>query len=282
MPHPVERDAEGAHFVGRTPFFAAQHDQRLSYALYVPKDHTAADDPLPLVVVQHGTGRSAERYRDEWADFAVEHRCVILAPLFPAGLAEPGELHGFKFLEHQGTRFDHELLHIVDEVAERFNTEASTFVMHGFSGGGQFAHRFFYAHPDRLSGLSIGAPGRITRLDDSLPWWLGTGGFAERFGIEIDPAALRGVPVQMVVGDADVETWEINNVGGPNWMDGVERTGRTRIERLETLRADFAAHGIDVRFDLVPGVAHQGSAVIPVVQDFVAGVLRDRDPRETR
>ena len=37
---------------------------------------------------------------------------------------------------------------------------------------------------------------------------------------------LRGVPVQMVVGDRDVETWEINNPGHSNWMDGAERTGR--------------------------------------------------------
>lgn len=281
MPHAIERDAEGAHFVGRTPFFASQHDQRLSYGLYVPKDHTPDADPLPLVVVQHGTGRTAAKYRDEWADFAIEHRCVIMAPLFPAGIGKPRELHSFKFLEYQGIRFDEELLYMVDEVAEGFNTRRDTFYLHGFSGGGQFAHRFFYAHPDRLAGLSIGAPGRITQLDDSLPWWLGTAGFRERFGIDVDLAAMLRVPVQMVVGEADVETWEINNVGGPNWMDGVEQTGRTRVERIAKLRDSFVRNGIDVRFDVVPGVAHQGSRVIPVVQDFIGGLLRRVDSRQT-
>ncbi|HVV24344.1 MAG TPA: PHB depolymerase family esterase, partial [Pseudonocardiaceae bacterium] len=223
MTHAIERDAEGANFVGRTPFFASQHDQRLSYGLYVPKDHTPDADPLPLIVVQHGTARTAARYRDEWADFAIEHRCVIMAPLFPAGIGKPRELHSFKFLEYQGIRFDEELLYMVDEVADGFNVQRETFYLHGFSGGGQFAHRFFYAHPDRLAGVSIGAPGRITQLDDSLPWWLGTGNFRERFGVDIDRAAMLRVPVQMVVGDADLETWEINNVGGPNWMPGVEQ-----------------------------------------------------------
>ncbi|QRP43339.1 alpha/beta hydrolase [Amycolatopsis sp. FDAARGOS 1241] len=272
----TEPDSQGAHFVGSTPFFASRHDQRLSYGLYVPKDHTPAAAPLPLVVVQHGTGRSAEHYRNQWADFAEQHRCVVLTPLFPAGIVERRELHSFKFLEYQGIRFDEELLHMVEEVGEEFGTETAKFILHGFSGGGQFAHRFSYAHPDRLAGLSIGAPGRITQLDDSLPWWLGTGGFKEKFGIDVDLDALRRVPVQMLVGSDDVETWEINNAGGPNWMDGVEKTGRTRIERLETLRASFERNGIPVRFDVVPGVAHKGTQVIPVVQDFVAGLLAGR------
>ncbi|MFI6875245.1 alpha/beta hydrolase [Streptomyces sp. NPDC050400] len=276
MPQLRNLDAEGAHFAGKTPFFASRHDQRLSYALYVPKDHTPQADPLPLIVVQHGTGRSAEVYRNEWAPFARENRCVILAPLFPAGLVEPGDLHGFKFLEYKGIRFDEELLHIVEEVGERWNTETERFLLHGFSGGGQFAHRFAYAHPHRLAGVSIGAPGRITQLDDSLPWWLGTQGFKERFGIEIDRDALRRVPVHMVVGSEDLETWEINNVGGPNWMDGVEKTGSTRVERLNVLKENFSAQGIDVRFDLVPGVGHKGAAVIPAVQAFMADILSRR------
>ncbi|GHH71301.1 hypothetical protein GCM10018793_06250 [Streptomyces sulfonofaciens] len=273
MSQSPERDAQGAHFIGGTPFFASQHDQRLSYALYVPKDHTPQAPPLPLVVIQHGTGRSAELYRDRWKEFAIRHRCIILTPLFPAGIGEPGELHNFKFLKYQDMRFDEELLYMVDEVGERFNAQRERFVLHGFSGGGQFVHRFFYVHPDRLAGVSIGAPGRITQLDDTLPWWIGTADFEERFGVGIDLEALRSVPVHMVVGAEDVETWEINNVGGPNWMDGVEKTGRTRIERLRTLRDNFEAHGIKVRLDIVPGVAHQGVGVAPAVQEFVADVL---------
>jgi poly(3-hydroxybutyrate) depolymerase len=272
----AESDSQGAYFVGTTPFFASQHDQRLSYALYVPPDHVPAAAALPVVVVQHGTGRSAELYRNRWRDFAAERRCVILAPLFPAGIIEPGELHGFKFLEHNGIRYDEELLHMIDEVGDRFNTETAKFYLHGFSGGGQFAHRFFYAHPDRLAGVSIGAPGRITQLDDKLPWWLGTQGFKQKFGIDIDIEKMRSVPVQMIVGAEDTETWEINNVGGPNWMDGAEQTGSTRIERIEVLRESFIERGIEVRFDVVPGAGHRGSAVMPVVQEFVGELLSRR------
>jgi predicted peptidase len=261
-------------FSGTTTLFASQADQRVSYCLFVPAHQDGDPERFPLLVVQHGTARSAVAYRDAWRPFCREHRCAVLTPLFPAGLIDPEDLHGFKFLSYRDMRFDELVLSIVDEAAQRFPVEGSKFYLHGFSGGGQFAHRFLYLHPDRLAAISIGAPGRITQLDPDQPWWLGTGGVAEIFGAEPDVEAIRRVPVQLVVGDDDVETWEINNPGGDNWMDGVELTGSTRKERLRTLERNFTAQGIPVRFDVVPGVAHSGRGVRPAVEDFFAELLR--------
>src|SRR5690606_1815600 len=111
----------------------------------------------------------------------------------PAGIIDPHDLHNYKFIEYEGIRFDLALLSMVEEVSERYNVHSDRFYLHGFSGGGQFAHRFLYLHPERLAAVSIGAPGRITELDDSKKWWLGTGGMAERFGIEISIDAIREV-----------------------------------------------------------------------------------------
>lgn len=257
---------------GSVPITASQFDQRLSYCVYVPRDLDIED--APLVVAQHGTARTAAKYRDALKPFADANRAVVLAPLFPAGLLDPHDLHNFKFIDYGGIRFDNALLAIVDEVADRFPVSADRFYLHGFSGGGQFAHRFFYLHPERLAAVSIGAPGRITRLDDTLPWWLGTQDFEKRFGRPVDIEAMRRVPVQMVVGADDVETWEINNPGESNWMDGVEETGSTRIERLRTLARDFTAHGIDVQLDIVPDVAHRGSLILPTVEPFFAELIQ--------
>ncbi|MEU8635334.1 PHB depolymerase family esterase [Amycolatopsis sp. NPDC048633] len=262
---------------GKTPVFASRFDQRLSYCLHVPEN---LGPRTPLVVVMHGTERNFLIYRDRLQPFADEHGVVVLAPLFPAGLIDPADLHNYKFLEYQGIRYDHALLAMVEEVAQRYPIDPERFYLHGFSGGGQFAHRFFYLHPDRLAGVSIGAPGRITRLDDTQPWWLGTKDFEQRFGRAVDVEALRRVPVLMVVGDQDVETWEITNRGEPNWMDGAELTGATRVERLRTLERDFLDHGIDVRFELVPGVAHRGSPVLPAVQEFFAELIKARRDKE--
>ncbi len=256
---------------GRLPVFASRYDRRLGYCLYVPD--RLGPGPAPLVVIQHGSERSAVIYRDRMAEFAEEHGAVILAPLFPAGIGDPLDLHNYKFIDYQGIRFDHALLAMVDEVAADYPIDTEKFYLHGFSGGGQFTHRFFYLHADRLAGVSIGAPGRITQLDDDLPWWIGTGDLEQRFGKRSDPEAMRRVPVLMIVGDDDIETWEINNPGDPNWMDGVEKTGDTRIERLRTLERNFLAHGIDVRFETVPGVAHRASPMLPTVREFFGDLI---------
>lgn len=252
---------------GATTFFASQRDQRFCYCLYVPRAHQNTTVALPLVVIVHGTQRTAERYRDAYRDFAEQHRCVVLAPLFPAGITEPGDLHGFKRIQFHDIRFDRVLLDIVAEVGERYRIGTERFCLHGFSGGGQFAHRFAYLHPHRLAAVSIGAPGRVTRIDPAVPWLLGTADLRERFGIDLDLPALREVAVQMVIGAEDTDTWEIAN-------PGPEEGGDNRIERITALRENFHANGIDVRFDVIPGVAHRGHAVQPAVQAFFAAVLR--------
>ena len=172
-------------------------------------------------------------------EFAEDQGVVILTPIFPAGLVDPDDLHNFKFIEYEGIRFDRMLLAIVDEVAARFPVAAERFYLHGFSGGGQFTHRFLYLHPEHPRRRVDRRAGRITQLDETLPWWLGTKGFEEKFGQSIDFDALRRVPIQLVVGSEDVETWEIINRGESNWMAGAELTGTTRIERLRTLEANY-------------------------------------------
>ena len=81
----------------------------------------------------------------------------------------------------------------------------------------------------------------------------------------------------MLVGDADLETWEITHQpGGTYWMAGANDAGRTRPERLRALAASFEQAGVAVRFDLVPGVSHERTKVLHLVQDFLAAVLATR------
>lgn len=265
-------DAQAYYVSGATTMFASQVDQRFSYAMYVPRrDGT---DKLPLVVIQHGTGRTAGKYRDQMIDFCERNAVAVLTPLFPAGIEDPEDLHNYKFIDYRGIRFDEILLAMIDEAAARVPIATEKFMLHGFSGGGQFAHRFLYLHPDRLSAVSVGAPGRITMLDPETDWWLGTRGMAEHFGIEVDLEAIARVPIQLVIGEHDVETWEVNDRTGSNWLDGLEKQGATRRERLESYRLNLEAHGIKPRVDIVPDVAHDGSAALPYACDFFASVLR--------
>jgi hypothetical protein len=147
--------------------------------------------------------------------------------------------------------------------------------MFGFSGGGHFAHRFAILHPAKLWAASIGAPGSVTLLDSARDWWVGIRDVKQRFGIHFDAAALTRVPVQMIVGEADLETWEITHKpGGTYWMEGANDAGRTRPERLQALKASFESAGVDVRPDLVPGFSHDRLKVLDRVKDFLSDALR--------
>ncbi|WP_458086226.1 alpha/beta hydrolase [Streptomyces malaysiensis] len=273
MTTPRVKTTKAFYRTGSTTWFASRHDQRFSYCLHIPSVHETTDTPLPLMVIQHGTGRTAAQYRDAMAEFSERHGCVVLTPMFPAGIGDPDDLHNFKFIEYGGIRYDEELLAIVAEAGERFHIDTERFLLQGFSGGGQFAHRFLYLHPERLSGVSIGAPGRVTLIDPDREWWLGTKGFEERFGAPVRLAEIRKVPVHMVVGSEDTETWEINNPGDSNWMDGADAVGRTRVERITALRDNYTELGIEVSLDIVPGVGHRGMGVLDAVRRFAERIL---------
>lgn len=272
-----EPDRLGYYDFGETPYFACRADQRFSYCLYVPTDYDQdGGERLRLVVLVHGTARWAEHYRSAFAGFAQEHRALILAPLFPAGMTEPGELSSYKLVRHGGIAYDEVLLAMVDEVAGRYRIAPGGFLLHGFSGGGHFAHRFLYLHPERLAGVSIGAPGIVTLLDFDHDFWVGVRDFESRFGKRLDLDAIRRVPVHMVIGAEDTETWEIRLTPDDTswWMDGAERLAEAnRLERMAALRASFEDHGIAVRQDIVPGAGHDGRLMLAPVQQWMAEVV---------
>ena len=126
----------------------------------------------------------------------------------------------------------------------------------------------------RVEDGDAGVAGSVTLLDPRRDWWVGIRDLQTQFGVSFDDAALARMPVQMLVGDADLETWEITHKpGSAYWMEGANDAGRTRSERLRALAQSFEAAGVHVRFDLVPGVSHERTKVLHLVEDFLAGVL---------
>jgi pimeloyl-ACP methyl ester carboxylesterase len=258
---------------GRTPFFAAQVDPRFCYAMYIPDGYRTASAPLPLLVATHGTGRRVERTRDLFVDWADEHGVAVLTPLFPGGIDDPNDLHNYKLIDFNGIRFDLILLSMVAEAQQRWNLAGERFLLAGFSGGGQFAHRFGYLHPDRLRAVSVGAPGRVT-LPDAEPWPYGIADVADLFGCHIDFDQLQRLPVQVVVGADDSAAALLAAVA----TDGRERrAGATRLERASRLAAALRTLAMPVELEVVPGVAHDAAGVNPAVTEFLTRQLPPRD-----
>jgi poly(3-hydroxybutyrate) depolymerase len=261
--------------LGQTAIFAAKADPRFHYCLYVPPK-VANGAKIDLLVAVHGTGRTSFLdFRDGFAEFGRWNDCAVLCPVFPVGVLGDGNRSGYKYIVEGDIRYDEIVLKMVDEVAAKYGQDWSRYAMFGYSGGGHFTHRFAILHPARLWAASIGAPGSVTLLDPANDWWVGIRDVKQRFGIDFDAAALARMPVQMIVGEADLETWEITHKpGGTYWMEGANDAGRTRPERLQALKTSFESAGVDVRLDLVPGVSHDRLKVLDRVKDFLSDALR--------
>lgn len=260
---------------GRTTVYASRIDARFSYCAYVPSSYEEdATDRYPLIAAVHGTLCDMAAYREAFVPFAEAHRCIVLAPLFPAGIEHPTDVSSYKLMEPASVRHDLVLLAMVDEIRARYRIAGDRFALFGFSGGGHFAHRFLYLHPNALSAVSIGAPGVVTLLDFERDFWVGVRDFETHWGRPIDLAAMRRVAVQMVIGGDDTETWEIAIPPTSRfWRPDGELAGSNRLQRLVALKASFERHGIAVRHDIVPGVAHRFGGVIPAVEEFFGTAL---------
>ncbi|KIW10848.1 hypothetical protein PV08_10147 [Exophiala spinifera] len=297
-----------AFLTGSIPFRVSRAHPSVSYTLYIPPhaynpdpSRSASDDPvyslprLPLVVSVHGTGRRAEGCRDSFKEFADKHHVAILAPLFPAGITSAIDLDSYKLLRTaQNFNSDQILLSIIDdEIAAVWpGISTSTFSLVGFSGGGQFALRMLYIHPERLQAVSVGAPGRPTFLDTSESWPNGIRDVQDVFGpgAKVDIDAIRAVPaIQLLVGSEDDFIH-----GGEEFMAFIAQFRASlstskggsshrsvaadpqlspmregRLTGLTKLRDSWKELGIVSRFEIVPGVAHESQKVISTVLDFL-------------
>lgn len=251
---------------------ACQADPRFSYGVYVPKGFRLSEaNAYNLAVLVHGSSRVAEKLKNEFIDFADRTNTVLLAPMFPCGIIEPEDIHNYKFIKFHDIRYDEILLSMVSEVGEALGIKHDKFLLHGFSGGGQFAHRFFYLHPDRLLGVSIGAPGRITYLDESESWYNGISDFKEQFGYDIDYEELKKVKILLIVGAADLDVLDYKD--DPTYAEGEGRRGKTRVERVNALYENYKEHNLNVSLVEVLGVGHENSKVVEYVKAFFIKTL---------
>ncbi|MBP2170543.1 putative esterase [Erwinia toletana] len=266
--------SQALYYRGSTTIFSCRFDSRFQYCMYVPPSFDADPQGHKLVVVMHGTGRSMTQYRDAFTEFARYNRCVVLAPLFAVGPLGDGNSHGFKYIIEQDIRYDLLLLEMIAEVSASLQADFAKFLLFGYSGGGHFVHRFLFIHPEKLLGVSIGAPGSVTLLDNDKEWWVGVKNFESLFGKPLNYAALRKVPVHLVVGKVDIETWEITHQpGGKYYQPGCNDSGETRVARNTSLLNSLRANGVSATQDIVPNVGHDGMKVLDEVKDFFVQIL---------
>lgn len=261
------------------PLRASLSADRLAWCAVVPTD------PLGWAVVVHGSDRDPVGMVRQLRGWAELRRVALFAPLFPVGVPVRGDGDGYKSLRTDGYAFDQALLSMLAEAADETSTPTGPFLLLGFSGGAQFAHRFTLRHPERVAALSMVAPGNVTLLGNGRRWWAGVADAEQALGRPVDLAALCSTPVQALVGGDDDGRQVIRiRHQDSRWVEGANDAGVTRGERLQSLADDWRAHGVDVEHRVLEGVGHEFAPFAPAIQSFFDGHLvglGDTDPGES-
>ncbi len=275
--------ANDIYRLGKTMSYFCPKDKRFTYRLYVPSQLSQSSAKnCTICVAIHGSLRTPERKVDTWREFAEYMNCLILAPLFTGNVFDDGNNNGYKYIKEKDIRYDQLVINMVNQVAADYGVNGDKFFMTGFSGGGQFCNRFMYLHPEKLKGISIGAPGSVTLLNDTDTWWVGVNGMKKEFGIELNLDNLKKVPIHLVVGEADIATWE-NTIrdSNPYYQEGCNKAGKTRIDRLRALRDSLQQHGLNVHYEEAAEASHDYLACASKSKFFFANLLNNSKPTST-
>ena len=260
--------------LGGVPSTQSAASPQFSYCLYIPPRYHSLES-LPLIVLVHGSSRDNYKLRDRFISLAERHGCALLCPLFPRLVTDPYDMNNYKVIAYLDLRYDTILLSMIDEVATRYpRILPEKFLLYGFSGGGQFVHRFAYLQPHRLLGLAVGAPGTATLPDNEAEFPLGIKDLDQVFKKTVDWDALKLVPTMFIAGDKDTSDFSAIARGRTPDSRSEGRYGATK--RLE---AAWKALGVVSQFVSVEGVAHEESKITPTAEAFFGRILSGIDPK---
>ncbi|MGH8773057.1 MAG: alpha/beta hydrolase family protein, partial [Burkholderiales bacterium] len=231
------------------------------YFLYLPRcDWKDA----PIVVSVHGITRNAYEHAMLFAPYAERHGVILIAPLFTRERHRRYQRLG---REREVARADVVLDNIIADTCVLTRGQAHKVYLFGYSGGGQFVHRYAFAHPGRVAAIVIGAAGWYTFPDREMPYPQGIRSAA----FEFDPAEFLTIPATVFVGENDTGRDDAFNTS----VSLDSHQGETRLERgrrwIEAMREAAAAHRYDTRFEFqtLPGSDH--SFLRSVKRGFLAG-----------
>ncbi|MCA8881315.1 MAG: alpha/beta fold hydrolase [Rhodobacteraceae bacterium] len=251
-----------ARLPAATETIANLPDASLTVYTYWPECH----DP-GLLLVFHGTSRTAARYRDYARPLADRACLVVIAPLFDkdrfpnwayhrGGIVRGGSI---RTPDQWTTRLVAELVAWARQTVGRPD---APYYLFGHSAGGQFLSRVAaYSPPPEASRIVIANPSTYVLASATEPVPYGFGGLSER-----DPdAALRAylaLPITIYLGADDTGDKNLTD-NGP-----ARRQGANRLERG---RATFAAarqladrNGWTFGWEIVeaPGIGHSARGML--------------------
>lgn len=224
----------------------------MDYFIYIPD--SGITDNRVLVTV-HGISRNAEEHVDGFAAQAEKFGTAIIAPLFPKK-----EFHRYQRLGvtvHEG-RADFAFDRILQEASQIIGVEPTPMRIFGFSGGGQFAHRYAMFYPKRVKRMVLGAPGWYTMPDPDTSYPFGLRSSDEWPRLRFTPRRFLSIPTLVLIGENDnIRDDDLNKMRRIDAVQGLNRLerGEKWIQSMNALARSFQIKP-GFRLEIVPNATH--------------------------
>ncbi len=225
---------------------------QMNYFVYFPE--TCRDDNRILYTI-HGISRNAEEHIQGFISQAERCGAILVAPLFP-------EEH-FPRYQRLGTsvqleRADMAFEHVRQDVHEWLGFPPAPMRMFGFSGGGQFVHRYAMFYPGRVARMVLAAPGWYTFPDPDRKYPFGLKSTKDWPQLTFSLGKFLQIPTMVMTGEEDDlrdkdlnKSREIDSFQGLNRVERAERwvNANRNLARSYDISADF-------RLETVPNASH--------------------------
>ncbi len=225
---------------------------QMDYIVYIPKDRR---DERKILYTIHGISRNAQEHIEGFIPQAERYGAVVLAPLFP-------KTH-FPRYQQLGTsanqeRADMAFEHVLQDAQEWLRIPPAPMHMFGFSGGGQFVHRYAMFYPKRVAKMVLAAPGWYSFPDPERKYPYGIKSSPDWPNLTFAMERFLQIPTLVMVGEEDdLRDSDLNKARAIDSFQGLNR-----IERAEHWTAAARALGrsydisTDFRLQQIPNASH--------------------------
>lgn len=252
------------------------------YYLYIPKE--IAQNPTlatEIVAIIHGYSGQANGDKGKnialknlkrFRDYADQNNALLIAPHFNEKLFDSD----YQRFNLDAKRSDIRLINLIKHTKKTFpNLEETQINLFGFSGGGQFVHRFCAFHPNMVKKAIISGSGWYMWPTHSIPYPLGFN--LDKFPnvLTIDTKLFVQCDMLVLIGEDDKRqgSFRIEYKGyNLNDMQGRDRVTRAR-NWVNAIRSYAISQGVTSNIQLVtvPDVEHRTTnKLMEVAFDFLA------------
>lgn len=244
---------------------------QMDYFVYIPK---SCPDSSKVIYTIHGISRNAEEHLQGFITQAERHEAILVAPLFlKANFPRYQQLGTNVQQERADMAFDH----VLHDVHEQLGIPPAPMRMFGFSGGGQFVHRYAMFYPKRVSRMVITAPGWYTFPDPDRKYPYGLKSTRDWPHLSFNLEKFLQIPVMVITGEEDdLRDKDLNKDREIDSFQGLNRV--ERAERWVAANRNLArSYGVsaDFRLESIPNASHAYESYLahPPFEEQIFGFL---------